>query len=164
MKKILLLLLLAFSFSSCEKDDICDAATPTTPRLVIEFYDVFNPDEIRTISLRLVSPGFGNLDLSGSKIQVPLKTMEDSTTFSFILGGSDNDTTNDNTDIVQLNYSKNTVFVSRACGYKTTFLLNNPNGLVRTDGATPDGQWIQSYSVQTLNIETENEVHVKMYL
>ena len=36
MKKILLLL--AFiALSSCEKDDICDATTITTPRLIIEF-------------------------------------------------------------------------------------------------------------------------------
>ncbi len=39
MKKIFLFLLISFSFLSCEKDDICDATTPTTPRLVIEFYD-----------------------------------------------------------------------------------------------------------------------------
>mgnify|MGYP006353373257 FL=1 len=42
-KTILLLLAVAFTFSSCEKDDICDANTPTTPRLVIGFYDFLNP-------------------------------------------------------------------------------------------------------------------------
>ena len=36
MKKIILLLfVIALSFSGCEKDDICDADTVTTPRLVI---------------------------------------------------------------------------------------------------------------------------------
>ena len=38
MKKIFYFLLLLASFSSCEKDDICDAATATTPRIIIEFY------------------------------------------------------------------------------------------------------------------------------
>ena len=44
MKKIQLLFICLFSisFSSCEKDDICEATTPTTPKLVIEFYDVLN--------------------------------------------------------------------------------------------------------------------------
>jgi phage-related holin len=42
MKKIILLLfVIVYSFSSCEKDDICDANTVTT-RLVISFYDVTN--------------------------------------------------------------------------------------------------------------------------
>jgi hypothetical protein len=33
---------IVYSFSSCEKDDICDANTVTTARLVISFYDVTN--------------------------------------------------------------------------------------------------------------------------
>jgi hypothetical protein len=42
--KIALSVLFLFTvcFSSCEKDDICDANTPTTPQLVIEFYDAVN--------------------------------------------------------------------------------------------------------------------------
>ena len=44
MKKIIsFLLLFAFGLSGCEKDDICDANTPTTPRLIISFYDYNNP-------------------------------------------------------------------------------------------------------------------------
>ena len=30
---------------SCEKDDICPDTTQTTPRLVIEFYDLTAPDK-----------------------------------------------------------------------------------------------------------------------
>lgn len=38
MKKILyFLLVFTFGLSSCEKDDICDANTPTTPRMLISF-------------------------------------------------------------------------------------------------------------------------------
>ena len=40
MKKIFALsLIVLLSLSGCEKDDICDANTPTTPRLVIDFYN-----------------------------------------------------------------------------------------------------------------------------
>ena len=42
MKKIfslLILVMLINTTSSCESDDICDPNTPTTPRLIITFYD-----------------------------------------------------------------------------------------------------------------------------
>jgi hypothetical protein len=166
MKKIYLLLLIAFTFSSCEKDDICDAATSTTPRLIIQFYDFSNPTVLKPVTnLGIIAPGFttGIGFTAVSKIEVPLKTTENSTTFNFVQNGSDTNTTNDNTDVIQINYSRNNVFVSRACGYKTVFTLNSPNGIVKTDAATPDGFWIQNIVVTTTNIETENETHVKIY-
>ena len=166
MKKIYLLVLIAFTFSSCEKDDICDAATSTTPRLIIEFYDVSNPTILKPVTnLGIIAPGFttGIGFTAVSKIQVPLKTTDNSTTFSFVQNGSDTNTTNDNTDVIQINYSRNNIFVSRACGYKTVFTLNSPNGIVKTDATTPDGFWIQNIVVTTTNIETENETHVKIY-
>ena len=49
MKKIYLLFLIAITFSSCEKDDICDANTPTTPRLIIDFYDATNPTALKNV-------------------------------------------------------------------------------------------------------------------
>ncbi|MES2748014.1 MAG: DUF6452 family protein [Bacteroidota bacterium] len=166
MKKILLLLLIAFTFSSCEKDDICDATTPTTPRLIVQFYDFSNPTTLKSVTnLGIIAPGFTNgIGFTGvSKIQVPLKTTEDTTTFSFIQNGSDTNTTNDNIDVIQISYTRENVFVSRACGYKTVFNLNSPNGFVQTDNPTPDGLWIQDIDIITTNIATENEIHVKLY-
>ena len=46
MKKLIITsiaLVIAFSFWNCEKDDICEDGTPTTPRMIIEFYDNLNP-------------------------------------------------------------------------------------------------------------------------
>ena len=166
MKKITLLLFLLIIFSGCEKDDICDATTSTTPRLIVQFYDISNPTTLKTVSnLQIIAPGFTiGIPFSGvSKIEIPLKTTEDSTTFNFIQNGADTNTTNDNTDIIQINYSRNNVFVSRACGYKTIFTLNNPNGFTRTDATSLDGIWIQNVNIVTSNIATENEIHVKLY-
>ena len=166
MKKIFILILIALSFSSCEKDDICDAATSTTPRLIVQFYDISNPTVLKSVTnLKISAPGFTTgIPFSGvSKIEIPLKTTEDSTTFNFIQNGNDTNTTNDNTDVIQINYSRNTIFVSRACGYKTVFTLNNPNGFTRTDAASLDGIWIQNVNIITTNIATENEIHVKLY-
>ena len=166
MKKITLLLFLLIIFSGCEKDDICDAATSTTPRLIVQFYDISNPTVLKSVTnLKIIAPGFTTgIPFSGvSKIEIPLKTTEDSTTFNFIQNGNDTNTTNDNTDVIQINYSRNTIFVSRACGYKTVFTLNNPNGFTRTDAASLDGIWIQNVNIITTNIATENEIHVKLY-
>jgi hypothetical protein len=166
MKKIYLIVLIAFTFSSCEKDDICDAATSTTPRLIIEFYDFSNPTVLKTVSnLGIIAPGLTTgIGFTGvSKIQVPLKTTDNSTTFRFIQNGSDSNTTNDNEDVIEINYTRNDVFVSRACGYKTLFTLNATNGIVETDSSTPDGLWIQNITVSTFNIANENETHVKIY-
>lgn len=167
MKKIFLLLLIIVCTTSCEKDDICDAATSTTPRLIVQFYDISNPTVLKNVTnLGIISNGFALLSFTGvSKIEVPLKTTLDTTTFSFIQNGGEGDTntTNDNTDVITINYSRDEVFVSRACGYKTVFTLNSANGFLRTDAIPLDGLWIQNFTIVTSNIATENEIHVKLY-
>lgn len=164
MKKIIALLLIAFSFSGCEKDDICDPATSTTPGVVIEFYDVDNPNTLQAVTnLRVVAPGFTNA-VAGttgvSKITVPIKTTVDTTTLEFIENGADTDTTNDNTDVLTFTYTRETIYVSRACGYKVIFDLTNTNtNLVATDA----DNWIDHIVITQPNIETENETHIKIY-
>ena len=56
MKQFIYLFLIVIF--SCEKDDICSETTQTTPRLVIEFYDLQAPDEL------LAVPGLFALGLS----------------------------------------------------------------------------------------------------
>ena len=167
MKKIFLFLLIAFSFSGCEKDDICDAATATTPRLVIDFYDIntTTPTLKAVSNLGIVAPPLTTgISFNGvTRIYVPLKTTEDTTTMYFIQNGADTDATNDNTDILTFKYSRNNVYISRACGYKTLFNLNSLSGIVKTEPLTPDGTWIKNIVVVKPNLETENEVHVQIY-
>lgn len=157
----------ALSLSSCEKDDICDAATATTPRLVIDFYDINNTTPtLKSVSnLGIVAPPLTTgISFNGvTRIYVPLKTTEDTTTMYFIQNGADTDTTNDNTDILTFNYTRNVVYISRACGYKTLFNLNSPSGIVQTEPVTPDGTWIKNIVIVKPNLETENEVHVQIY-
>ena len=60
MKKGILLLVVFVSvfFSSCEKDDICDANTANTPRLVLTFYDINNPSVVKTVTkLKVIGEG-----------------------------------------------------------------------------------------------------------
>lgn len=177
MKKILivsLLFLFAFSFSSCEKDDICDANTSTTPRLVITFYEINNPSILNKVTnLKVIGDGKfegivfnSNTEDSkyltnGSTISIPLKTDLDATTYHFILNYGN--ATFSNEDVIKFNYTRNTLFVSRACGYKTVFSLNATNPYTHTDATVPDLLWIKAISVEKSNIENENETHIKIF-
>jgi hypothetical protein len=175
MKKILALLLIAISFSACEKDDIC--TEETTPRLILEFYDISNNANLKeVIDLKVKAEGAADfivfdstLDedneerylFNGSKLELPLKITEGSTKYSLILNSTS--TVNINEDLLQFDYTPKNVYVSRACGYKTIFELNSPIGVIKTDAAVPDGFWIQDMNILTTTIETENETHIKIY-
>ena len=161
--KLFLFILLLVSFSSCEKDDICAKGTPVTPRIIIEFYDAAQPTVVKNvIQLGVIEPNLtSGLAFTGvSKIQVPLKTNQNSTILRFIQNGSDTNASNDNIDILTFNYQRVDEYVSRACGFKTLFYLNETNPITLT---ADSNNWIQNIQVQQLNIENENEVHVKIY-
>ena len=139
MKKIILLVfVLALSFSSCEKDDICDANTPTTPRLVIGFYDFLN-------------------------LSIPLKTVGTTTTYRFTLNSGNSNLALVDEDIIKFDYSTKELFVSRACGYKTNFTLDPTNPYTHTDPIAANQKWIKFISVEKNNIENENETHIKIF-
>ena len=163
MKQLFLVILISVLLSGCEKDDICDANTPTTPKVVIEFYDVANSTTLKNVTnLGVIAPGFTNGFgfTAVSKIKVPLKTFQDTSILHFIQNGSIDPITDDNLDEITFNYSRKTVFVSRACGYKTLFILNTTNPIT----VTPDSNnWIQNVIVSQPNIENEDETHIKIY-
>lgn len=177
MKKIIsFLLLFAFGLSSCEKDDICDANTPTTPRLIISFYDINNPTVKKKVTrLKVIGDGqtegiiFNESALddekyitSGDSIGIPLKTDEDTVTYSFILNSDNTNADLVNTDKLKFNYTRQNVYVSRACGFKTIFKLDPQTPYEQTDPAS-DGLWMQNIAPINLNIEYEDETHIKVY-
>ena len=163
MKKILLLLVVAITFSSCEKDDIC--SEETTPRLIIEFYDIANPTILKNVSsLEVIGAGVTEplKNFSGvSSIELPLKITEDITQYSLKIYSNSSFYANE--DKIQFKYSRKNVYVSRACGYKTIFNLNKFDGVTITDSDTPDGFWIKDKVVTNTNVESEIETHVKIY-
>lgn len=175
MKKIAFItlsLLLALSFWNCEKDDICAEGTPTTPRVIIEFYDAANPTVLKNVTnLRVEEFGTGegvvfNESLedtnearylsNGNKIAIPLTTFAEISEFDFKFNYGD---TAENNDVISFTYGKEDIYISRACGYKTIF-----NSIENSPSVFPvAGYWIQNIEVIQPNIENENEVHVKIY-
>jgi hypothetical protein len=178
MKKILIVLLLiaTFSFSSCEKDDICDANTPTTPRLVIEFYNITTPSVLKNVTdLKVIGEGMtegiifndatddSKYVTSGSKISIPLKTDANTTTYSFILNSQNTNPTLIDIDKVTFNYTTKDVFVSRACGFKTLFEFDSSNPYTQTAVPATKLKWMQYISVEKSNIDNEDETHIKVF-
>lgn len=179
MRKIaLILFLFTFAFSACENDDICDPVTPTTPRLVISFFDASNPALKKNITnLKVVGQGMEDgvifsptangdnkyLANGVNTISIPLKTFEDSTTFLFTLNFGNPNSLLTNTDILQFNYSRNDIYVSRACGYKTLFTFNDIAPVVQTDKNPSDGNWMKFVILERKKIENETETHLNIY-
>ncbi|MCL9804550.1 DUF6452 family protein [Flavobacterium amniphilum] len=177
MKKFLLILVFAtttISLWNCEKDDICEEGTPTTPRMIIEFYDNSNPTVLKSVTdLKVQAQGEPNgivfdetetgdakYRFTGKKLELPLKTTADLVKYTLTLNDGNANPNAINSDIIDITYTRDDIYVSRACGYKTVFQLNDPNGMVLTTDAN---NWIKEISVLTNSITTENEVHVKIF-
>ena len=164
MKKILALFLLVIVTTNCEKDDICPETTATTPKLIIRFYDITEQTETsRVLSLQV--QGVDNDDpyllaSSTDSLPLPLKTYENSTSFylhkEYAVDNSGNISGNE--DIINIEYSTEEVYVSRACGYKTIY--NNVTLTVENDG----DNWIELIQIENpLTVDNETAAHVKIF-
>ncbi|WP_431136634.1 DUF6452 family protein [Psychroserpens mesophilus] len=164
-----LIILFAISTISCERDDICPEDVPTTPRLIVEFYDLLDQETIKNVpNLRVqgvdndnpLSSFSGTSDVN--KVELPLKTDENSTQFRFIKDYAIDDDGNvtGNEDIITINYIPENIYVSRACGYKTIYKAVSIQ--FDTDDMNP---WIAL--AQPLNdnqsIEDETTTHFKFF-
>ena len=172
MKKISLLALSILTLGtiiiSCEKDDICAEATPTTPQLIIEFYDVNSPEELKNVTGLLVygigddGEGFlldGQILSDKNSVTIPLRTDMNITKVvlhkdydiedNIVLG---------NPETFNISYVREDIYVSRACGYKTIF---NDLAANREDDVD---NWISSIVIEeNTTVENETSAHVKIY-
>lgn len=171
MKRFLFLILFIFlcfgTLSKCEKDDICAAGTPTTPKVVIDFYEYLNSS---------VRKGFQKIEIieidnpsnilvfeHTDRILLPLRTDSPESNYIFRLTYTNINTEVTNEDLVQIRYDKEDVYISRACGFKSNFMLLdaeplNPNPKITDYGN--DEFWIKEYIVRQSIITNENETHL----
>ncbi len=179
-KLIIILLLVSFSLLNCEKDDICEAGTPTTPRLIIDFYDNNSPGAKKIVSnLRVKEKDEANaiafnptfletnpakyLASGVSTIKIPLRTLADATKYSFTINYDNSIPSLTNEDKIEINYTHKDEFISRACGFKTLFELNSSNGITTEASSVDTNKWIKEIVIQKYSIINENEVHVKIF-
>ncbi len=156
-KNILYILFLAALIAACEKDDIC--LSPTTPNLILRFYDSENPSSFKNVEhLSVWAEGKDTINVytnvTSDSIAIPLLTGASQTIYNFKTSTTGNIADNRYNQLT-INYTTETIFVSRSCGLKANF-----NSVT----IASDNQWFQSVSPNTLpTIDLETSAHVKIY-
>lgn len=149
MKKYITILLVSFvAILSCEKDDIC--LEETTPNLIIRFYDNDLQTEFKQVSgLTVWADGMDTIYLNQTldSIVIPLDLTKDNTLYKF--------SANEIEDEINFTYSRNDIYVSRSCGYKTIF--EN----IQIDSNTSN--WIQNISINNSIIDNETSAHISIF-
>lgn len=158
----ILLILLA-----CEQDDIC--VEPTTPYLIIRFYNVDFPESFKkVVDIKVELEGIDGFYEDGGltintltdSIAIPVKVTEDITKFKItVVKLDENDVLIENEDVFDLNYTRENLYVSRSCGYKT--LYND----VLINLEDDNDNWIKIIepTKDPLNIITQESAHVKIF-
>ena len=155
-KNILYIFLFAFIFSACEKDDIC--LSPTTPKLILRFYDSANPTEFKSV------PNFSAIAESKTdslfvgqtldSIAIPLNTNGTQTVYKFKTSITGN-RADRKYNTITVKYTTEEIFVSRSCGLKSIF---------NTVTIASDNGWFQSFTPNSItSIDNETSAHVKIY-
>lgn len=148
MKKSHILIFgIILSFFSCEVDDIC--LEPTTPQLIIRFYDIANPTNKKAVnSLNIWIVGKDSIikNKKTDSIAIPLKTGANITTYKFSSSNA--------VDEITYSYERNEVFVSRSCGYKIIFK--------NVTASKSTSNWVKQLIIIKPTVENEKNAHIKI--
>ena len=141
-----------FLNSSCEPDDVCSEANPSTPQLVFRLYDSSQSNELKAVdTLRIMSLGD----------QAPLEFINtDSIVFPLPVNANKINTdltiSNGTTDRIEIDYLSNDVYLNRACGFQSTFQIH-------TIEVDQPANWINSIEIVTNEVIIDTLAHVKIY-
>ncbi len=145
------LLICFFILFSCEPDDICLETYPDTPKLIIKFFDINSQESVLINNLSVEDTDRNLVLFTGStdSISIPLNYTKQQTSLNFIY--------KTNHDKVYVNYSTNEAFVSKGCGFRMEYLLENI--IVENDNEN----WISSLEILNKNVVEESNHHVKIF-
>jgi len=162
MKKGLTLIGCIVALASCQHNDICIEDQPSTPKLVIKFFDASHPGLTKPVTSfnakALNSTEFYfEKPVTDTVIAIPLRTYEDFTTYSFL---TYQDSLTFNSDTIKFTYTPEDIYISRACGYRDIF--TNINATVKPENNA--NNWIKAIEIQQPNaIKNEDDVHLFIY-
>jgi len=149
-------ILILFFFISCEPDDICLESNEDTPNLILKFVDSFSGENKSVSNLRI--KGINNIEdfFVGTvdSISIPLNNYENTTSFSFTKEFESNQS---NEDLIYFNYIRNNVYISRSCGYKMEYDIENI--IIENDNSN----WIEDVIIEIRTVNNEISHHVKIY-
>lgn len=168
LKRFFFLLGFLILILGCQRDDICPESTQTTPMLILSFYDVDDRETYKrptNLSIRsIVNDSVKTLyqRINPDTIQIPLRTNQNSTTYTFTLFDAAEDDEDPEftpeTDTLTFTYGTEEVYVNRACAYKIIY-----NSVKLTVEGGEDGGWIDSYTIEEPNIEDDTESHINIF-
>lgn len=146
----------------CTRDDICSEQTLTTPLLVIEFRDVNNRSEAKSVQdLQIL---INNSDsaivvtsVSDTLVKIPLDTENNLSSFLFIANAGND--TNRNIDAVTINYEREEVYVNRACSFK----MNYNQLAIDVEDEPIEDLWILNSEIINPVVTNENEAHITIF-
>jgi hypothetical protein len=152
MRKIWFFFLILFLSASCEPDDVCGEANPSTPQLIFRFHSSSQPNEFKAVdNLQIFGLGeevpleFINAD----SIALPLQVSANKINLDFTLSDR-------GTERLEIDYQTEDVYLSRACGFQSTFIINEIEII-------NNNSWINSIEVVTNKVVTDTLAHVKIY-
>lgn len=157
----------AFSLGSCEKDDICSQDEPTTPSLVVEFFDYLDQDVPNNGLVRAYALGEPDhiIQSSSNKIILPFRLDEPTTTWVLQTTQQNQDQIKVINDTLSFSYVINTKYLNKACGYVSTFSLNQDGSspILNGEKNNKTGHWIKQYHTLTNEITNQQEAHFKIF-
>ena len=148
-----------FIMISCEKDDICIESEIGTPRIILSFYDKTNKTLKKPVENLLIKgiEREDTLDIfSGDSIAIPLRNNLNFSKYEFILNSGGE---NSNNDTIQFEYSRYDLYINRACGFKSNYILNDPPAKL----FNIDSPWIEQILKLKDTILNENNAHLAIY-
>ncbi|WP_025126190.1 DUF6452 family protein [Myroides odoratimimus] len=171
MKKLILaavfLSLGSFIFSACEKDDICGADEPTTPNFLIEFYNFEDQGIAKNDLVEAFVAGREKnvIKSKANKLLIPLRL--DNQESEWILKSIRRTQNQTDTlyDTLTFKYKINTKYLNKACGYVSTFSLNQDgtSPMLNGESQQTSGNWIKYYTTETNEIQDSKQAHFKIY-
>ena len=144
---------------SCEKDDICIESEIGTPRIILSFYDKTNKTLKKPVENLLIKgiEREDTLDIfSGDSIAIPLRNNSNFSKFEFILNAGGE---NSNNDTIHFEYSRYDLYINRACGFKSNYILNDPPAIL----FNMESPWIEQVLKLKDTILNENNSHLAIY-
>ena len=154
------LLLVGLILAGCTRDDICTQDTPTTPLLVIVFRDIASPNQSKSVPILLITSAQDQSTVvftgTTDSIAIPLNVNLDVTSLDFTTNSNSEEDAN--TDLVNISYVRDDIYVNRACAFKTFY---DSLGFERVDDVNQ--AWILTANVNLTRVENENEAHITIF-